>query len=150
MMYVEITFFVLLRRCQTTSKRRLFFFVFFLRINSLCIYRIRAIALAMCPAAVRSRVLLSLPIQLTIYKCPPTQRKPRRPYGLARSCRAASVCTPLRSSVRRRVRSRASPPPSRWPLSTVAPFKTFLLTSQKVASCNWQGSRIYLSTWSSR
>jgi hypothetical protein len=34
--------------------------------------------------------------------------KPRRPYRFARSCRAASVRTPLRSSARRRVRSRAS------------------------------------------
>jgi hypothetical protein len=38
-----------------------------------------------------------------------------RPHRLARSCRAASARTPLRSSARRRVRSRASPPPSLCP-----------------------------------
>jgi hypothetical protein len=46
---------------------------------------------------------------------PPFQRKPRRPYGFARSCRAASLYTPLYSPARWRVRSRTAPPPGLCP-----------------------------------
>ena len=54
-----------------------------------------------------------------MYAKPPyTQRKPRRPLRVRRSCRAASgvhalYCAPLHAG--RRVRSRASPPPGLCP-----------------------------------